>query len=109
MEGAGADGPGISAWDAGNTAQPVPEHPASLRNLLHVSTHHSTGLLFENARSAQENLRALERAARSGGDASGSPYQVPIGFSPVLIAPQSGVPDPLLSLLTVLQSFKGGY
>lgn len=109
MEGAEADGPDISAWEAVNTAQPVPEHPASLRNLLHISTYHSTGVLFENAHSAQENLRALERAARSGTDASGSLYQVPIGFSPELIAPQSGVPDPLLNLLTVLQSFKGGY
>ncbi|SUB01783.1 Uncharacterised protein [Pannonibacter phragmitetus] len=106
MEGAEADGPDISAWEAGNTAQPVPEHPASLRNLLHVSTHHSTGLLFENARSAQENLKALERAARSGTDAPGSPYQVPIGFSPALIAPQSDVPDNMLSLLTVLNAFK---
>lgn len=109
MEGAEADGPDISAWEAVNTAQPVPEHPASLRNLLHISTYHSTGMLFENARSAQENLRALERAARSGTDASGSLYQMPIGFSPDLIAPQSGVPDSMVSLLTLLNAFKSRF
>ncbi|MEH0069652.1 hypothetical protein V6L77_03760 [Pannonibacter sp. Pt2-lr] len=109
MEAAEADGPDIYAWEAGNTARPVPEHPASLRGLLHTSTHHSTGLLFGNTRSSYENRRIIEQAVRSGTDARGSPYQMPIGFSPDLIAPQSGVPDSMLSLLTVLNAFKGRF
>jgi hypothetical protein len=106
MQGADADGLETSAREAGNTAQPVPEHPVSLHNLLHTSTHHSTGVLFENARSASGNLRMLELAARSGTAAPGSAYQMPIGFSPALIAPQSDVPDNMLSLLTLLNAFK---
>lgn len=109
MQGADADGLETSAREAGHTAQPLDGPPLSLRELLHATTHHSTGLLYANSRSAYENLRILELAARSGANVPGGAYHVPVNFSPALIAPQSDVPDSMLSLLTALNAFKRSF
>jgi uncharacterized membrane protein YcjF (UPF0283 family) len=81
------------------------EAPATAMGSLYQTMVHSTGILFENAVSAQQQQNTLNQAAANQGIMQ--IYSADTTAAAEKVA-QTGVADNLTSLLTVLQSFSNG-
>ena len=83
------------------------EAPAMAMGSLYQTMAHSTGILFENAVSAQQQQNTLNQAAANMGVMQIYSMDTMAGAAGTEKVAQGGVADNLTSLLTVLQSFRG--
>ena len=83
--------------------------PAMAMGAIFQSLSHSTGILFENATSAQQQLAITSQAATNQGVIQLYSVDTMAGAVSTEKVAQSDVPDNLLSLLTVLKAVKPGY
>ncbi|MBO6755949.1 MAG: RebB family R body protein [Roseibium sp.] len=86
----------------------VGESPAIAISTLYQSMAHSTGILFENAVSAQQQQNILAQAAVNQGVMQIYSMDTMAGAGATEKVGQTGVSDNLTSLLTVLNAFGGG-
>jgi len=86
----------------------VGESPAMALSTLYQSMAHSTGILFENAVSAQQQQNILAQAAVNQGVMQIYSMDTMAGAGATEKVGQTGVSDNLTSLLTVLNAFGGG-
>lgn len=84
----------------------VAEAPAMAMGSLYQSLAHSTGILFENAVSAQQQQHTLAQAATNQGVMQIYSVDTTAGAAATEKVAQTGVADNLTSLLTVLKSFQ---
>ncbi|MGE1177043.1 RebB family R body protein [Pseudomonas sp. BW7P1] len=84
----------------------VAEAPAMAMGNVYQSMAHSTGILFENAVSAQQQQNTLAQAATNQGVMQIYSLDTTASAGATEKVGQTGVADNLTSLLTVLQSFK---
>lgn len=84
----------------------IGEAPAVALGNLYQAMAHSTGILFENAVSAQQQQNTLALAAANMGVMQIYSLDTATGAGAAEKAGQLGVADNLTSLLTVLDSFK---
>ncbi|WP_085684285.1 MULTISPECIES: RebB family R body protein [unclassified Pseudomonas] len=84
----------------------VAEAPAMAMGSLYQSLAHSTGILFENAVSAQQQQNTLAQAATNQGVMQIYSVDTTAGAAATEKVAQTGVADNLTSLLTVLKSFQ---
>ncbi|WP_085702785.1 RebB family R body protein [Pseudomonas sp. B15(2017)] len=84
----------------------VAEAPAMAMGSLYQSLAHSTGILFENAVSAQQQQNTLAQAATNQGVMQIYRVDTTAGAAATEKVAQTGVADNLTSLLTVLKSFQ---
>jgi hypothetical protein len=84
----------------------VGEAPAMALSNLYQAMAHSTGILFENAVSAQQQQNTLAQAAANMGVMQIYTLDTSSAAASTEKAGQLGIPDNLSSLLTVLQAFK---
>ncbi len=82
------------------------EAPAMAMGSIYQSLAHSTGILFQNAVSAQQQQNTLSQAAANMGVMQIYSVDTTSGAAATEKVAQGGVADNLTSLLTVLQSFK---
>jgi hypothetical protein len=82
------------------------ESPAMAMGSLYQTFAHSTGVLFQNAVSAQQQQNTLTQAASNMGVMQIYSVDTMAGAAGTEKVSQSGVADNLSSLLTVLQSFR---
>lgn len=84
------------------------EAPAMAMGSIYQSLAHSTGILYENAVSAQQQLGITSQAATNQGVIQ--IYSIDSMADAVATSKiaQSDVPDTLITLLTALQSTQGG-
>jgi hypothetical protein len=83
----------------------IGEAPAMALGSLYQAMAHSTGILFENAVSSQQQQNTLAQAAANMGVMQIYSLDTITGAGAAEKAGQSGVADLLTSLLTVLKSF----
>jgi hypothetical protein len=81
------------------------EAPAMAMGTIYQTMAHSTGILFENAVSAQQQQNALALAAANQGVMQIYSVNTMASAGATEKVGQSGVADNLTSLLTVLNSF----
>ncbi|MEN9658105.1 MAG: hypothetical protein RL571_1570 [Pseudomonadota bacterium] len=81
------------------------EAPAMAMGTIYQTMAHSTGILFENAVSAQQQQNTLALAAANQGVMQIYSVNTMAGAGATEKVGQSGVADNLTSLLTVLNSF----
>ncbi|MFM9384039.1 RebB family R body protein [Pseudomonas sp. UV AK001] len=84
----------------------VAEAPAMAMGSVYQSMAHSTGILFENAVSAQQQQNTLAQAATNQGVMQIYSVDTTAGAAATEKLGQTGVADNLTSLLTVLKSFQ---
>jgi len=84
----------------------VAEAPAMAMGSVYQSMAHSTGILFENAVSAQQQQNTLGQAATNQGVMQIYSLDTTASAGATEKVGQTGVADNLTSLLTVLQSFQ---
>lgn len=84
----------------------VGEAPAFAMSQLYQAMAHSTGILFENAVSAQQQQNTLAQAATNQGVMQVYNLDTTASAKATEAVAQGGVADNLTSLLTVLQAFK---
>ena len=82
------------------------EAPAMAMGSMFQTMAHSTGILFENAVSAQQQQNTLTQAAANMGVMQIYSMDTMAGAGATEKVAQGGVADNLTSLLTVLQSFQ---
>ncbi len=82
------------------------ESPAMAMGSIYQTMAHSTGILFENAVSAQQQQNTLTQAATNQGVMQIYSMDTMADAAATEKVSQAGVADNLTSLLTVLQSFK---
>jgi hypothetical protein len=82
------------------------ESPAMAMGSLYQTMAHSTGILFENSVSAQQQQNTLTQAASNMGVMQIYSMDTMAGAASTEKVSQAGVADNLSSLLTVLQSFR---
>ena len=82
------------------------ESPAMAMGSIYQTMAHSTGILFENAVSAQQQQNTLTPAATNQGVVQIYSMGTMADAAATEKVSQAGVADNLTSLLTVLQSFK---
>ncbi|MBX9297605.1 RebB family R body protein [Chromobacterium piscinae] len=82
------------------------EAPAMALGSLYQTMAHSTGILFENAISAQQQQNTLAQAASNMGVMQIYSMDTMADAAGTEKMSQAGVADNLTSLLTVLQSFR---
>lgn len=85
----------------------VGESPAMAISTLYQSMAHSTGVLFENAVSAQQQQNILAQAAVNQGVMQIYSLDTTAAAGASEKVAQTGVSDNLTSLLTVLNAFSG--
>ncbi|MGO8865242.1 MAG: RebB family R body protein [Alphaproteobacteria bacterium] len=78
--------------------------PAVAMSALYQSVAHSTGILFENATSAQQQLAIAGQAAVNQGVIQVYSIDTMAGAVSTAKVAQSDVPDTMLSLLTALKA-----
>ncbi|WP_434632568.1 RebB family R body protein [Chromobacterium sp. CV08] len=81
------------------------EAPAMAMGSIYQSLAHSTGILFQNAVSAQQQQNTLAQAAANQGVMQIYSLNTMAGAAATEKVAQGGIADNLTSLLTVLQSF----
>ncbi|AXE34820.1 RebB family R body protein [Chromobacterium phragmitis] len=81
------------------------EAPAMALGSIYQSMAHSTGILFQNAVSAQQQQNTLAMAAANQGVMQIYSLNTMAGAAATEKVAQGGIADNLTSLLTVLQSF----
>ncbi|MGQ5522753.1 RebB family R body protein [Chitinimonas sp. PSY-7] len=81
------------------------EAPAMAMGSIYQTMAHSTGILFENAVSAQQQQNTLAQAASNQGVMQIYSMNTMAGAAATEKVAQGGIADNLTSLLTVLQSF----
>ncbi|WP_255989911.1 RebB family R body protein [Chitinolyticbacter albus] len=81
------------------------EAPAMAMSSIYQTMAHSTGILFENAVSAQQQQNTLAQAAANMGVMQIYSMNTMAGAAATEKVAQGGVADNLTSLLTVLNSF----
>lgn len=84
----------------------IGEAPAIALGSLFQTMAHSTGVLFENSASAQQQQNTLSQAAANMGVMQVYALDTATGAGAAEKAGQLGVSDNLSSLLTVLNAFK---
>jgi hypothetical protein len=84
----------------------IGEAPAMAMGSLYQAMAHSTGVLFENAVSSQQQQNTLSQAAANMGVMQIYALDTAVGAGAAEKAGQVGVADNLTGLLTVLNSFK---
>ncbi|QXI28731.1 RebB family R body protein [Pseudomonas vanderleydeniana] len=84
----------------------VGEAPAMALGNVYQSMAHSTGILFENAVSAQQQQNSLAQAATTQGVMQIYSMDTTAAAGATEKVAQAGVADNLTSLLTVLKSFQ---
>ncbi|HVE08667.1 MAG TPA: RebB family R body protein [Paraburkholderia sp.] len=84
----------------------VAEAPAMAMGSIYQTMAHSTGILFENAVSAQQQQNTLAQAAANQGVMQIYSMNTMAGAAATEKVAQGGIADNLTSLLTVLQSFQ---
>ncbi|WP_017901946.1 RebB family R body protein [Pseudomonas asplenii] len=89
-----------------SNVQTVAEAPAMAMGSLYQSLAHSTGILFENAVSNQQQQNTLAQAATTQGVMRIYSVDTSASAADVEKVAQAGVADNLTSLLTVLKSFQ---
>lgn len=82
------------------------EAPAMAMGSIYQTMAHSTGILFQNAVSAQQQQNTLAQAAANMGIMQIYSMNTMAGAGATEKVAQGGVADNLTSLLTVLQSFQ---
>ncbi|AAQ58400.1 R body protein RebB-like protein [Chromobacterium violaceum] len=82
------------------------EAPAMAMGSIYQSMAHSTGILFQNAVSAQQQQNTLAQAAANMGVMQIYSMDTMAGAAGTEKMAQGGIADNLTSLLTVLQSFR---
>ena len=82
------------------------EAPAMAMGSIYQSMAHSTGILFQNAVSAQQQQNILAQAAANQGVMQIYSVDTTAGAAATEKVAQGGVSDNLTSLLTVLKSFQ---
>ncbi|AUH49428.1 R body protein RebB-like protein [Chromobacterium sp. ATCC 53434] len=82
------------------------EAPAMAMGSIYQSLAHSTGILFQNAVSAQQQQNTLAQAAANQGVMQIYSLNTMAGAAATEKVAQGGIADNLTSLLTVLQSFQ---
>ena len=82
------------------------ESPAMAMGAMFQAMSHSTGILFENAISAQQQQNTLTQASTNQGVMQIYSMNTMVAAGATEKMSQGGVADNLTSLLTVLQSFK---
>ncbi|MBB1061517.1 RebB family R body protein [Marilutibacter spongiae] len=85
----------------------VGESPAMAMASMYQTMAHSTGILFENAVSAQQQQNTLSQAAANQGVMQIYSLDTTAAAGATEKVAQTGVSDNLTSLLTVLQAFSG--
>lgn len=85
----------------------VAESPAMAISSLYQSLAHSTGILFENAVAAQQQMNTLAQAATNQGVMQIYSVDTAAAAGATEKVAQTGVADNLASLLTVLNAFRG--
>ena len=83
------------------------ESPAMAMGAIYQTMAHSTGILFENAVSAQQQQNTLTQASTNQGVMQIYSMGTMSDAAATEKVGQGGIADNLTSLLTVLQSFKG--
>ncbi len=83
------------------------EAPAMALGSIYQSLAHSTGILFQNAVSAQQQQNTLAQAAANQGVMQIYSLNTMAGAAATEKVARGGIADNLTSMLTVLQSFKG--
>ncbi|PPU27850.1 RebB family R body protein [Xanthomonas arboricola] len=86
----------------------IGEAPAMAMGTIYQSMAHSTGILFQNAVSAQQQQNTLSQAAANQGVMQIYSLDTTASAANVEKVAQAGVPDNLTSLLTVLNAFNTG-
>ncbi|MCC5088410.1 RebB family R body protein [Xanthomonas campestris] len=86
----------------------IGEAPAMAMGSIYQSMAHSTGILFQNAVSAQQQQNTLSQAATSQGLMQIYSLDKTASAADVEKVAQVGVADNLTSLLTVLNAFNTG-
>ncbi|PPC78142.1 R body protein RebB-like protein [Pokkaliibacter plantistimulans] len=86
----------------------VGEAPAMAMASVYQTMAHSTGILFENAVSAQQQQNTLAQAASNQGVMQIYSVDTTADAAATEKVAQGGVADNLTSLLTVLNAFKQG-
>ena len=81
------------------------ESPAMAMGSIFQTMAHSTGILFENATSAQQQQNTLAQSAANMGVMQIYSLDTMAGAAGTEKMSQAGIADNLTSLLTVLQSF----
>jgi hypothetical protein len=84
----------------------VGEAPAMALGSLYQTMAHSTGVLFENAVSAQQQQNTLSQAAANMGVMQIYALDTSVGAGAAEKSGQIGIADNLTGLLTVLNAFK---
>jgi hypothetical protein len=84
----------------------VGEAPAMAMGSLYQTMAHSTGILFENAVSAQQQQNTLTQAATNQGVMQIYSLDTTAAAGATEKVAQTGVSDNLTSLLTVLNAFR---
>ncbi|OQS30743.1 RebB family R body protein [Chromobacterium violaceum] len=82
------------------------EAPAMAMGSLFQTASHSTGILFENANSAQQQQNTLSQAAANMGVMQIYSVDTMADAAGTEKVSQAGIADNLSSLMTVLQSFR---
>ena len=82
------------------------ESPAMALGSMYQTMAHSTGVLFENAISAQQQQNTLSQAATNMGVMQIYSVDTMAGAAGTEKVSQGGIADNLTSLMTVLQSFR---
>ena len=83
------------------------ESPAMAMGAIYQTMAHSTGILFENAVSAQQQQNTLTQATTNQGVMQIYSMGTMADAAATEKVGQGGIADNLTSMLTVLQSFKG--
>jgi hypothetical protein len=84
----------------------VGEAPAMAMGSIYQTMAHSTGILFQNAVSAQQQQNTLAQAASNMGVMQIYSMNTMAGAAATEKVSQAGIADNLTSLLTVLNSFQ---
>ncbi len=85
----------------------VADAPAMAMGAIYQSLAHSTGILYENAASAQQQLAIAAQAATNQGVIQIYSVDTMAGAVSAAKLAQSDVPDNMLSLLTALRASTG--
>lgn len=86
----------------------IGEAPAMATSTIYQSMAHSSGILFQNAVSAQQQQHTLSQAATNQGVVQIYSLDTTASAADVEKVAQAGVADNLTSLLTVLNAFNTG-
>jgi hypothetical protein len=86
----------------------IGEAPAMAMGSIYQTMAHSTGILFENAVSAQQQQNTLSQAAANQGVMQIYTLDTTAAAGATEKVAQTGVADNLTGLLTVLKAFTGG-